>query len=94
MCAIIFLRPLYLKILDPPPPPPAIDYKEVNFSFHILFFHAQVPSTITPGPSGDKNGGDMKGVSYKTEVVGGVVIKTAVQVRECSMLVILVPLPF
>ncbi|XP_072177930.1 pleckstrin homology domain-containing family A member 1-like [Diadema setosum] len=41
-----------------------------------------VPSTIAnPGglPLGDKNGGDMRAVSYKTEVVGGVVIRTPVQ---------------
>lgn len=41
-----------------------------------------VPSTIAPGgtlPLGDKNGGDMRAISYKTEVVGGVVIRTPVQ---------------
>nr|XP_054766665.1 uncharacterized protein LOC129273625 [Lytechinus pictus] len=41
-----------------------------------------VPSTVAPGgtlPLGDKNGGDAKAVSYKTEVVGGVVIRTPVQ---------------
>ncbi|XP_041477505.1 pleckstrin homology domain-containing family A member 1-like isoform X3 [Lytechinus variegatus] len=41
-----------------------------------------VPSSVAPGgtlPLGDKNGGDARAVSYKTEVVGGVVIRTPVQ---------------
>ncbi|XP_030841304.1 pleckstrin homology domain-containing family A member 1 isoform X1 [Strongylocentrotus purpuratus] len=41
-----------------------------------------VPSSVVPGgtlPLGDKNGGDARAVSYKTEVVGGVVIRTPVQ---------------
>eukprot|EP00057_Strongylocentrotus_purpuratus_P028391 XP_011682865.1 PREDICTED: pleckstrin homology domain-containing family A member 1 isoform X4 [Strongylocentrotus purpuratus] len=48
-----------------------------------------VPSSVVPGgtlPLGDKNGGDARAVSYKTEVVGGVVIRTPVQWDEKNII--------